>query len=176
MLATLDGYDAYISIGNSGFVNGVQVIVAPELYTRLTGSSVWQEINPSLQDTADRPAFDAQLAALAQRLPGTTWLSYEEADRQTAESFAQIRLLGWGLILFIGLIGILNIINTVYTNIHTRINEIGIQRAIGLDTGGLYPPPSGQHAGSRGRVGAGLPAGHANPPAPNQPNEHCQRH
>lgn len=138
VLATLDGYDAYISIGNSGFINGVQVIVAPELYTRLTGSSVWQEINPGLQDTADRPAFDAQLAALAQRLPGTTWLSYEEADRQTAESFAQIRLLGWGLILFIGLIGILNIINTVYTNTHTRINEIGIQRAIGLDTGGLY--------------------------------------
>ncbi len=33
------------------------------------------------------------------------------------------------LILFIG---ILNIINTVYSNIHTRIGEIGMQRAIGI--------------------------------------------
>ena len=41
-------------------------------------------------------------------------------------------MLAWGLILFIGLIGVLNIINTVYTNIHTRIAEIGTQRAVGM--------------------------------------------
>ena len=55
-----------------------------------------------------------------------------------AESFEQIRLLSWGLILFIGLIGILNIVNTVYTNIHTRVNEIGMQRAIGMSNTSLY--------------------------------------
>ena len=54
------------------------------------------------------------------------------------ESFEQVRLLCWGLILFIGLIGILNIINTVYTNIHTRVNEIGMQRAIGMSSRSLY--------------------------------------
>ena len=43
-----------------------------------------------------------------------------------------------GLILFVGLIGILNIINTVYTNIHTRVTEIGMQRAIGMSAGSLY--------------------------------------
>ena len=36
-----------------------------------------------------------------------------------------------------GLIGILNIINTVSTNIHTRLQEIGIQRAIGMSAGSL---------------------------------------
>ena len=36
------------------------------------------------------------------------------------------------------MIGILNIINTVYTNIHTRINEIGMQRAIGMSSRSLY--------------------------------------
>lgn len=71
-------------------------------------------------------------------IPGTTYLSYEETDRQLEESFEQIRLLAWGLILFIGLIGLLNIINTVYTNIHTRIMEIGMQRAIGMSVGSLY--------------------------------------
>lgn len=32
----------------------------------------------------------------------------------------------------------MNIINTTYTNIHTRVNEIGIQRAIGMSTASLY--------------------------------------
>ena len=55
-----------------------------------------------------------------------------------AESFEQIRMLCWALILFIGVIGILNIINTVYSNIHTRICEIGMQRAMGMSAASLY--------------------------------------
>ncbi|MDE7184729.1 MAG: FtsX-like permease family protein, partial [Lachnospiraceae bacterium] len=30
------------------------------------------------------------------------------------------------------------IVNTVYTNIHTRVMEIGIQRAVGMSVGSLY--------------------------------------
>lgn len=138
VLATLDGYDAYLSVGNSGFTNGIQIITSPEVYSRLTGENTVHEIKPTLQPNADRPTFDAALTALAQRVPGTAWLSYAETDQQAAASFAKIQMLGWCLILFIGLIGVLNIINTVYTNIHTRINEIGIQRAIGMSTASLY--------------------------------------
>ena len=50
----------------------------------------------------------------------------------------QINMLAWGLIFIIGLIGLLNIINTTYTNIQTRIGEIGMQRAIGMSTASLY--------------------------------------
>ena len=87
---------------------------------------------------ADRELFDAVAEKICQDIPGTTYLSYEETDRQLEESFEQIRLLAWGLILFVGLIGLLNIINTVYTNIHTRVMEIGMQRAIGMNAGSLY--------------------------------------
>ena len=55
-----------------------------------------------------------------------------------AESFEQIRMLCWALILFISVIGILNIINTVYSNIHTRVCEIGMQRAMGMSAASLY--------------------------------------
>ena len=78
------------------------------------------------------------LEELSRRIPGTSCLSFEQTDKQLEESFAQIKMLAWGLILFIGLIGLLNIVNTVYTNIHTRINEIGTQRAIGMSVGSLY--------------------------------------
>ena len=138
VLLSLDGYEGYFSVGNNGFCNGLQVLVSDRLYPQLTGTDVYAEFCPILSAGADREAFDRTLDGLCARVAGTTWVSYEETDRQFAESSAQIQLLAWGLILLIGLIGILNIINTVYTNIHTRIAEIGTQRAIGMSAGSLY--------------------------------------
>ena len=138
IIATLDGYDGYISVGNRGFTNGVQVIVSDCIYSELTGTAIYNEMCPTLNADADRELFDTVAEKICQDIPGTTYLSYEETDRQLEESFEQIRLLAWGLILFVGLIGLLNIINTVYTNIHTRVMEIGMQRAIGMSAGSLY--------------------------------------
>lgn len=138
IIATLNGYDGYVSVGNSGFTNGVQVIVSDCIYSELTGTAIYNEMCPTLNADADRELFDAVAEKICQDIPGTTYLSYEETDRQLEESFEQIRLLAWGLILFVGLIGLLNIINTVYTNIHTRVMEIGMQRAIGMSAGSLY--------------------------------------
>lgn len=138
IITTLDGYDRYVSVGNSGFTNGVQVIVSDCIYSELTGTAIYNEMCPTLNADADRELFDAVAEKICQDIPGTTYLSYEETDRQLEESFEQIRLLAWGLILFVALIGLLNIINTVYTNIHTRVMEIGMQRAIGMSAGSLY--------------------------------------
>ena len=138
IIATLDGYDGYVSVGNSGFTNGVQVIVSDCIYSELSGTAIYNEMCPTLNADADRELFDTVAEKICQDIPGTTYLSYEETDRQLEESFEQIRLLAWGLILFVGLIGLLNIINTVYTNIHTRVMEIGMQRAIGMSAGSLY--------------------------------------
>ena len=138
VLHTMDGYDGFLSVGNSGFVNGVQIIVNEDLYARLTGETVYRELLPTLAEGADREAFDRTAAALAERVPGTICLSYEDTDRQLEETFAQIRMLAWGLILFVSLIGLLNIVNTVYTNIHTRVSEIGMQRAIGMSAESLF--------------------------------------
>lgn len=138
VLLALNGYDGYFSVGNNGFVLGVQVLVSDQLYPQLTGRDIYVEFRPILNVDADRTAFDHTLDSLCARVAGTTWVSYEDTDRQLAESEAQIRLLAWGLILLIGFIGILNIVNTVYTNIHTRVTEIGTQRAIGMSATSLY--------------------------------------
>lgn len=127
-----------VSISNEGFSNGVQIIVSDELYNILVGNDKYCEVYPTLSEDADHDAFESWLNTWSGENPGTHWLSYRQSDEQLAESFEQIRFLCWGLILFIGLIGILNIINTVYTNIHTRVDEIGMQRAIGMSVGSLY--------------------------------------
>lgn len=138
VLSALDGYAGFVGVGNSTFTNGIQVIVSDAVYTELTGQSVYKEIAPVLKEGVDRSEFDEVVESLCRDIPGTTYISYEETDRQLAESFEQIQLLAWGLILFVGLIGLLNIINTVYTNIHTRVTEIGMQRAIGMSARSLY--------------------------------------
>ena len=114
VLKTLDGYDGYLGIGNGGFTNGVQVIVDDSIYEQLTGKNTYSEFLPTLNAGADRENFDTFVEDFCEQTPGTTFLSYEETDQQLQESFAQIQMLAWGLILFVGLIGILNIINTVY--------------------------------------------------------------
>lgn len=138
VLDTLDGYDRYLSVGNGGFSNGIQVIVNEHLYTELTGKENYAEFLPVLKEGADREVVDRKLEQICQKTPGSTMLSYEEMDQQLEDSFAQITMLAWGLILLIGGIGVLNIVNTVYTNIHTRMVEIGIQRAIGMSVQSLY--------------------------------------
>ncbi len=130
--------DAAVTINNEGFTNGVQITVCDQMYDLLTGSDDYSEVYPTLKQNAQAEQFETFLDSWCKENPGSHWLSYQQTDAQLEESFEQIHLLCWGLIFFIGLIGILNIINTVYSNIHTRISEIGMQRAIGMSARSLY--------------------------------------
>lgn len=130
--------DAPVTINNDGFANGVQLIVNDEIYCSLLETDRYSEVYPMLQEKADAAAFEDWLDSWCSEYPGTHWLSYLQSRAEMAESFEQTRLLCWVLIVFIGMIGILNIINTVYSNIHTRIGEIGMQRAVGMSAASLY--------------------------------------
>ena len=130
--------DTPVIINNAGFTNGVQIIVNGELYSYLLGDDSYSEIYPMLKENADADAFESWLDNWCSEQPGTHWLSYRQSSDEMAESFAQVKMLCWVLIAFIGVIGVLNIINTVYSNIHTRVGEIGMQRAIGMSAASLY--------------------------------------
>lgn len=132
------GNSAAVGLDNEGFINGVQVVVFDTVYDQLTGKDAYSELYPVLKNGADTQAAERKIEQICSQTAGSHWLSYQNTDKQLEESFQQIKLLAWGLILFIGLIGLLNIINTTYTNIHTRVNEIGMQRAIGMSTASLY--------------------------------------
>lgn len=130
--------DYPVTINNDGFINGVQVIVSDGVYRSLTGDDRYSEIYPALRENADAKAFESWMDDWCGDVPGTHWLSYRQSDAQMEESFGQIRMLCYALILFVGVIGILNIVNTVTSNIHTRVTEIGMQRAMGMSRGSLY--------------------------------------
>ena len=130
--------DYPVMINNAGYTNGVQVIVADSVYNSIVGNNNFSEIYPILKERADAEAFESWIDDWCADNPGTHWLSYRMSDAQMEESFEQIQMLCWALIIFIGIIGVLNIINTVYSNIHTRVSEIGMQRAIGMSAKSLY--------------------------------------
>lgn len=130
--------DAPITINNDGFTNGVQVLVNDEVYNKITKQYEYSEIYVTLHENADVEEFERWLDNWCNSNLGSHWISYQQSDAQLEDSFEQINMLCWGLIFFIGLIGILNIINTVYSNIHTRVSEIGMQRAIGMSRNSLY--------------------------------------
>lgn len=130
--------DDAITLDNGGFVNGIQIIVYDTIYNLLTEDANYTELYPVLSENADKTMVESKIGQICTETPGSQWLSYKETDNQLEESYAQIKLLAWGIIVFIGLIGILNIINTVYTNIHTRTGEIGIQRAVGMNMKSFY--------------------------------------
>jgi len=129
--------DDPIHLGNRPFWNGVQVVVYDTVFDQITDQHNYTEICPILSDDADIDTIETAIQSLCDKTNGE-WFSYRNVDQQLRESYEQIRLLAWGLILFVGLIGLLNIINTVYTNIHTRTTEIGVQRAIGMSARSLY--------------------------------------
>jgi ABC-type antimicrobial peptide transport system permease subunit len=130
--------NAPVTVNNEGFANGVQIVVNDRLYDLLTEKDRYLEVYPTLKSREDKEQFETWLEAWCSENTGSHWISYQQTAEQLKESFRQIRMLCWGLIFFIGLIGILNIVNTVYSNIHTRIAEIGMQRAIGMSAGSLY--------------------------------------
>ncbi len=136
-LKVLGNCDA-VGLENQGFTNGIQVVVFDTVYDQLTGKNTYSELYPVLKEGANKQSVEQKIEKICNQTAGSRWLSYQKTDQQLEESYQQIELLAWGLILFIGLIGLLNIINTTYTSIHTRINEIGMQRAIGMSTASLY--------------------------------------
>ncbi|MDE6362944.1 MAG: FtsX-like permease family protein, partial [Lachnospiraceae bacterium] len=75
VLKTLDGYEHYFSVGNNGFMNGVQVLVSDRLYPQLTGKDSYAELRPVLRADARREVFDGALDSLCARAAGTTWVS-----------------------------------------------------------------------------------------------------
>ena len=158
VISVLEGYSSFFGVGNTGITNGVQIIVNDDIYTELTGKNNYVELHPVLHEESARENFEQFLEGFCSTIPGSSYISYEESDQQLKESFEQVRVLGWILILFIGLIGVLNIINTVYTNIHSRMEEIAIQRAIGMGTKSLYKTFvwEGMYYGMGGLLGGGI--------------------
>ncbi|HBG1232553.1 TPA: ABC transporter permease [Clostridioides difficile] len=130
--------DKMFFLQGNGWINGVDVIVYDSVYNTLTNKNKFNQINIYAKDKSKLEQIRLSIEQICENNPGSHWISYIESDNQLKESFKQIEFLAWAVILFVRLIGTLNIINTTHTNINTRTNEIGVKRAIGMSNISLY--------------------------------------
>ena len=100
VINTLDGYEGYLGIGNSGFTNGIQVIVDDSIYSQLTGKNTYSEFLPTLNKNADRRSFDKFVEAFCGKIPGSTFLSYEKTEQQLKREFCSNSDVSLGINLF----------------------------------------------------------------------------
>ncbi|MFB9277555.1 ABC transporter permease [Cohnella cellulosilytica] len=89
----------------------------------------------ALRDGADAEPIRAKLREIARSHPGSQLIDYAEAQKQTRNFNLQMRIFVYGFLAVIGVIGSLNIINTVQTNLLLRRREIGLLQAVGMTMG-----------------------------------------
>ncbi|MDI4649274.1 ABC transporter permease [Cohnella hashimotonis] len=86
----------------------------------------------ALADGADGKPVKQALQAIADQDPSIRLVDFVEEQRQTRQFNVQMKIFIYGFLAVIGLIGSLNIINTVQTNLMLRRREFGLLQAVGM--------------------------------------------
>lgn len=121
-----------ISIENQIY-GGLQIIVSSELFTSITEEENFTVLQPDFSDATDFTTVESIIDDLVSQVPETRLLPYQKTSDELSKTFQNVRVLFISFVCFIFLIGILNVINSTYTNIYTRRKEIGTCRALGMN-------------------------------------------
>ncbi|WP_372631345.1 ABC transporter permease [Cohnella sp.] len=89
----------------------------------------------ALRDGADPEPIRAKLLDVARAHSGSNLIDYAENQKSARNFNVQMRIFVYGFLVVIGVIGSLNIVNTVQTNLLLRRREIGLLQAVGMTMG-----------------------------------------
>jgi len=92
-------------------------------------------VEVAMKDGADAEPIRVKLNEIARFNPGMRLIDYAENQKEARNFNVQMKIFVYGFIVVIGLIGSLNIINTVQTNLLLRRREIGLLQAVGMTMG-----------------------------------------
>ncbi|MCQ6560080.1 ABC transporter permease [Paenibacillus mendelii] len=89
----------------------------------------------AMKDGADPEPVKQRLEELSRTIPGSRLVDIAEEQKETRNFNLQMKIFVYGFLIIIGVIGSLNIINTVQTNLLLRRKEIGLLQAVGMTMG-----------------------------------------
>ncbi|MBB6214360.1 putative ABC transport system permease protein [Anaerosolibacter carboniphilus] len=112
--------------------DSIAVISTEEVFQSLTGMSQYAGFDVEVDKDADKEALKPKLKEMAERVRGGTLIDYGEKAGVQEQARITVSVLLYGFVAVIALIGALNIINTISTNLILRTREFGTLRAVGM--------------------------------------------
>jgi len=92
-------------------------------------------VDVALKDGADPEPVRQALEAIAMDIPGGRLIDIAGQQKEERQFNLQMQIFVYGFLAVIGLIGSLNIVNTVQTNLLLRRREFGLLQAVGMTMG-----------------------------------------
>jgi ABC-type transport system, involved in lipoprotein release, permease component len=117
---------------------GIFVIVSEKLYKELLLEDNYpQEVMIQMDQNADTSEMKAFLDDFVAKNPDYQYLDYAQLAKDFKAQWLVICIFVYGFTAVISLIGCLNIINSISTNILLRTRELSVMRAIGMTSNGI---------------------------------------
>ncbi|MDF2547581.1 MAG: permease [Anaerosolibacter sp.] len=110
----------------------IAVISTEEVFQSLTGIHHYTGFDIEVNQDADKDTLKPKLKEIAEGVRGGSLIDYGERAEVQAQAKIAVSVLLYGFVAVIVLIGALNIINTISTNLILRTREFGTLRAAGM--------------------------------------------
>ncbi|MBB6670304.1 ABC transporter permease [Cohnella nanjingensis] len=94
-------------------------------------------VDVAVQDGASDEPIRQALKTIVAQMPNTQLIDIAQEQKESRQFNLQMQIFVYGFLIVIGLIGSLNIINTVQTNLLLRRRELGLLQAVGMTMGQL---------------------------------------
>lgn len=111
------------------------LITSEEVYKNITGNNDIRRMFIQLKENSNKDNLSEYLKVLNKKDPGYQYFDFQEESKRNRDKAIAINIFLYGFVSVITLIGCLNIINTISTNLLLRKRELAMIRAVGMDRG-----------------------------------------
>ncbi|WP_242851290.1 FtsX-like permease family protein [Clostridium sp. DMHC 10] len=118
---------------------GVKLITTEKVLKNLTGANSIKPValNIELKDVKSEEEAKTQIQNVVASNPNLQVINYIDMNREVGSASLMVKILIYGFVIVVSLIGSVNIVNTLTTNIILRKREFAALKAIGFTQKGL---------------------------------------
>ncbi|RXI67910.1 ABC transporter permease [Clostridium tetani] len=113
----------------------VTLITSEKVYTNITGNNDIRRMFIQLKEGSNKDNLAEYFKNLSKKDPGYQYFDFQEDSKRNRDKAIAINIFLYGFVGVITLIGCLNIVNTISTNLILRKRELAMIRAVGMDRG-----------------------------------------
>lgn len=116
---------------------GVSFVTTEKVYKSIIGNNDYSQISVIMKKDADREAIRKYLKTAKEQDPRFQYTDISEIAEENEKLGTVISIFLYGFVGVITLIGCLNIINTISTNLLLRTRELSVLKTIGMTKGSI---------------------------------------